>query len=277
MSNKKYYWLKLKADFFDDDTISYIEEQENGILYSNFYLKLCLKSLKDDGHLIRLVGDTLIPYDAKSLSKLTGVDVDTVKVAMNLFQKIGLIQILETGEIFLTQINEMIGSETSQAAIMRRKRAEKKALEQSEGNIVTEMLPSVTEMLHRDRDRVRERDKEIEIEKEIEIDNNAPSVERSEPPIIELPLNDKTMYPIYQEQIEEWNELYQSVNIVQELKKMKGWLNANPTKRKTKRGINRFINGWLAREQDRYHAPMPKAEKVTSNPFMEVLIEGDDL
>lgn len=276
MSNKKYYWLKLKADFFDDDTISYIEEQENGILYSNFYLKLCLKSLKDDGHLIRLVGDTLIPYDAKSLSKLTGVDVDTVKVAMNLFQNIGLIQILETGEIFLTQINEMIGSETSQAAIMRRKRAEKKALEASEGNIVTEMLPSVTEMLHRDRDRVRERDKEKEKEIEKEIDVIAPSDSRSEQPIIELPLNDKTMYPIFQEQIDEWNELYQSVKIIQELKKMKGWLNANPTKRKTKRGINRFINGWLAREQDRYHALMPKAEKITNNPFMEMLIEGEE-
>ena len=61
--SKKYYWLKLKSDFFDDDTIKFIEEQENGIKYSNFYLKLCLKSLKTDGKLIRLVGETLIPYD----------------------------------------------------------------------------------------------------------------------------------------------------------------------------------------------------------------------
>ena len=68
--SKKYYWLKLKNDFFDDDTIKFIEEQENGILYSNFYLKLCLKSLKNDGKLIRIVGNTLIPYDNKSLSKL---------------------------------------------------------------------------------------------------------------------------------------------------------------------------------------------------------------
>ena len=99
MSAKKYYWLKLKEDFFDDDTIQFIEEQENGILYSNFYLKLCLKSLKNDGKLIRLVGNTLIPYDAKSLSKLTRVDIDTVIVAMELFKRIGLIEVLETGEI----------------------------------------------------------------------------------------------------------------------------------------------------------------------------------
>ena len=53
--NKRFYWLKLKEDFFDDETIRYIEEQENGIKYSNFYLKLCLKSLRTDGKLIRLV------------------------------------------------------------------------------------------------------------------------------------------------------------------------------------------------------------------------------
>lgn len=120
---KKYYWLKLKADFFEDDTITFIEEQPNGIYYSNFYLKLCLKSLKNDGYLFRLVGETLMPYDPESLAKLTGVDVDTVRVAMELFRRIGLVKILDSGEIYLTQINEMVGSETDSAQRMRRMRA----------------------------------------------------------------------------------------------------------------------------------------------------------
>lgn len=150
---KRYYWLKLKEDFFDDDTIQYIEEQENGIYYSNFYMKLCLKSLKSDGKLIRLIGDTLIPYDVKSLSKLTGVDIDTVRVAMALFEHIGLVKILDTGELYLTQMQEMIGSETDKAQIMRRKRAEEKSI----GNNVTPMLPECyTE---------KEREKDIEIDK----------------------------------------------------------------------------------------------------------------
>ena len=59
--------------------------------------------------------------------------------------------------------------------------------------------------------------------------------------------------------IDEWTELYPNVDILQELKKMKGWCNANPTKRKTKRGILRFINGWLSREQDRPHFNNPKS------------------
>lgn len=71
-----------------------------------------------------------------------------------------------------------------------------------------------------------------------------------EQPIITITLNDKSEYPIYQKMIGEYKELYPAVDIIQELKKMKGWCNSNPTKRKTKRGILRFINSWLARKQD---------------------------
>ena len=155
--SKRFYWLKLKSDFFEDDTIRFIEEQENGVLYVNFYLKLCLKSIINDGKLIRFVGNTLIPYDVKSLSKLTNTDVDTVMVAMELFKKIGLIEILDTGEIYLSQINEMIGSETDKAQLMRKKRAREKL----ESNIVTQTLP---ECYTENRDKSLEnRDKSIDI------------------------------------------------------------------------------------------------------------------
>lgn len=75
--------------------------------------------------------------------------------------------------------------------------------------------------------------------------------EPEEPPVISLILNDKSRYPIGQAQVDEWSELYPAVDIMQELRKMAGWLDANPSKRKTKRGILRFVNGWLAREQDK--------------------------
>lgn len=73
----------------------------------------------------------------------------------------------------------------------------------------------------------------------------------SMPPVISLILNDKSLHDIFQSDIDGWKELYPAVDILQELRKMKGWLDSNPAKRKTKRGIKRFINGWLAREQDR--------------------------
>lgn len=125
MANKRYYWLKLKENFFDDETIRYIEEQDNGIQYSNFYLKLCLKSLRNEGTLIRTVGETLIPYDFKSLSVLTGVDVETIKESMDIFQRIGIVKILESGEIYIPQIEEMVGSETNSAKEKRDYRSQK--------------------------------------------------------------------------------------------------------------------------------------------------------
>ena len=73
----------------------------------------------------------------------------------------------------------------------------------------------------------------------------------SAPPVITLPLNDKTDYQITQAEIDHWQDLYPAVDIMAELRKMKGWCEGNPAKRKTRRGIVRFVNTWLAREQDR--------------------------
>lgn len=120
---KRYYWLKLKEDFFEEDTIEWLEEQPNGKEYCLFYLKLCLKSLKTEGLLVRNVGNMMIPYDPESLAKLTNSKADTVKVAMDLFQKIGLIQMLDSGEIYMNQLNEMVGTETEAARQKRLQRS----------------------------------------------------------------------------------------------------------------------------------------------------------
>lgn len=73
----------------------------------------------------------------------------------------------------------------------------------------------------------------------------------STPPVITLPLNDGSEYSVFQSQCQEWEKLYPAVDVMQEFRKMRGWLISNPDKKKTRRGINRFINSWLSREQDR--------------------------
>lgn len=77
----------------------------------------------------------------------------------------------------------------------------------------------------------------------------------SSPVVISIMLNDKTEYKITEADVAEWKELYQAVDVMQELRKMKGWADANPSKRKTRKGVKRFINSWLAKEQDKYHGP----------------------
>ena len=155
MSDKKYYWIKLKEDFFEEDVISWIEEQEKGVYYSNFYLKLCLKAMNSEGRLIRKVGEMLIPYDVKTLSKITGVDQDTVIVAMELLKRTGLIEILENGEIYLTQLKNMIGSESKWAEKKRLQRAKG----QSEDNVplLSGQCPTEKE---KDKDKDKDKDKE---------------------------------------------------------------------------------------------------------------------
>lgn len=66
-----------------------------------------------------------------------------------------------------------------------------------------------------------------------------------------LPLNDGTDFPVYEEDIAEYKKLYPGVDVEQQLRNMVGWLNGNPTRKKTKSGIKRFINGWLSKEQDK--------------------------
>lgn len=155
---KRYFWLQLKEDFFDDDTMAYIEEQPNGKEYALIYLKMCLKSLKLDGYLKRVVGNTMIPYDIPTLSKLVNSNVDTVRVAMKMFEQIGLVKTFESGEIYMSQIEEMIGSETEAAKQKRIERAKK----------------DVATLSHEGRNNVAqsiEKEKELNTEKEIDINN----------------------------------------------------------------------------------------------------------
>ena len=148
----KFYWLQLKEDFFEEDAIEWLEEQDDGYKYSLFYLKLCLKSLKTNGILIRNVGKMLVPYDNKKLAKLTNTDVHTVIVAMELLKGIGLIKVLENGEIYISQLENMIGS-TSKGALKKQQQRQLKKQFLLEGGQEEDKCPL-----------------KIEIKKEIDID-----------------------------------------------------------------------------------------------------------
>lgn len=174
---KRFYWLKLKEDFFDEDTMGWLEEQDNGKEYCLFYLKLCLKSLKSDGVLVRKVGDMLIPYDVAKIAEITKTQVDIAKGALNLLKQIGYIQVLDSGGLFLTQIENMTGSETDAAERQRKSRANKRVPEkgvtmsqQSHVDVTPVSQNGHTEKENRVRERVKELDKDIDIEKDIEKD-----------------------------------------------------------------------------------------------------------
>lgn len=97
-----------------------------------------------------------------------------------------------------------------------------------------------------------------------------------EPAVVSLILNDSSLHGVTASDVNRYQELYPAVDVMQELRKMAGWCDDNPTKRKTKAGIRKFIGNWLSREQDRggsKKAPQQAqrqfipSEKQGGNPF----------
>lgn len=70
--------------------------------------------------------------------------------------------------------------------------------------------------------------------------------------ILTMPLNNGSEFPIYKSFISELEPLYPAVDVPQTLKEMKGWLIGNPTRRKTRTGVRKFITSWLQKEQEKH-------------------------
>ena len=158
--NTKFYWLQLKEDFFDEDAIDWLEEQPNGKEYSLFYLKLCLKSLRTHGVLIRKVGNMLVPYDHVKLGELTKTNPDTVMVAMNLLINIGLVEKLENGELYIKQVENMIGSQSKSAFKKQQQRLTRKNALAIEGGQEGDNCPPNIEI-----EKEKEKEKKDKIDK----------------------------------------------------------------------------------------------------------------
>lgn len=118
-NNRKYYWLKLNENFFEREEIKVIEAMQNGKDYIIFYMKLLLKSVGTEGV---LKFRDVIPYTPEMLSSITNTSVDTVRVAIDMFTKLGLMEMWDDGTLFMSETQNMIGSETGWAKKKREQR-----------------------------------------------------------------------------------------------------------------------------------------------------------
>ena len=178
--DKKYWWMRLKENFFDEERMDWLLEQKNGELYCVFYLKLCLKSLKNEGVLLRKIGDFYIPYDIDKIAEFTKFDRDTVIVAIQLLKQIGLISIEADGTIYMNQIDELIGISTKKADDMRLSRKNKK-IEALSTKIVPKISVDTGEGATQGATNVAQsieyRDKSIEIRNNIIVDEKKQKTE----------------------------------------------------------------------------------------------------
>lgn len=110
--NQKYYYMRLKDDFFDSEEMKLMEAMPDGYLYSNILLKLYLMSLKDNG---RLCFKGTIPYSPEMVASITRHQVGTVKQALQVFQQMELVEVLDSGVIYMLNIQNFIGKSSTEA------------------------------------------------------------------------------------------------------------------------------------------------------------------
>ncbi|HIR26556.1 MAG TPA: phage replisome organizer N-terminal domain-containing protein [Candidatus Choladousia intestinigallinarum] len=295
---KRYYWLKLQNDFFRQKPIKKLRKIAGGDTYTIIYLKMQLLSLKNEGKLyFEGVEESLEEELALELDE----DPENVKVTVSFLKSCGLLEVVDTDEYMLTDVPSAIGSETESALRMRKCRDNKnrKILEEKTSHCdssVTDGDGTVT-------NGYTEIDIEIEKEKDIykticpemnsgqpqpkvEIEPVAgngtkvetePSRSRSELMVetepaqadvfMRLPLINGDDYIVTRQYVSRLQESYPAVDVEQEIREMREWIDANPKNRKTPRGIKRFITGWLSREQDRAPRKTGETQNGAKNRF----------
>lgn len=135
--SKKYFYMRVKENFFDSDEMILLESMPDGYLYSNILLKLYCRSLKNEG---RLMLNEKIPFNTTMLANVTRHSVGVIEKAMRIFQDLGLIEILDNGAIYMLEIQQFIGQSSSEGdrikAYRQKIESEKRPQLQESTNVV---------------------------------------------------------------------------------------------------------------------------------------------
>ena len=157
----KYYYLKIKENFFDSEDMKLLESMDNGYIYSNILMKMYLLSLKNGG---KLMYKDKIPYNSKMLSTILNHNVDILEKAIKVFKELNLIEVLDSGAIFMLDIQNYIGRSSDEAD---RKRAYRNQIETEKNILIEDKCPDKCQT---NLSNIKDRDKDIT--KDIDIDKN---------------------------------------------------------------------------------------------------------
>lgn len=240
MANRRFYWMKLPSDYFGQLIQKKMRKQPDGAEMQLIYLKLLLYCIDKDAEAVK---KTLTFLEANKKLERT-----------------------EHGFI-LPEALELVGSESVSAERVRRFR-ERQALQCNAD--VTECNADGAQCnvdIDKDIDIDQEKDKDKSKIKSIYCVELSETPQRQPPPktdkkseTIEVEpvpsgykiiLLDKSFYEIPLEKLNFWKESYPAVDVEQEIRNMEAWADANPTRRKTRNGVVRFITNWLKREQNK--------------------------
>lgn len=163
--NSKYFYMRLKENFFESEEMVLLEALPDGMLYQNILLKMYCRSLKNEG---KLMFNNVIPYNAEMIAKITRHQVGTVEKALKIFQQMGIIDILDNGAIYMLNIQNFIGKSSSEADRQRRYQnridAEKETCKKSNKISCKKSTPyiEIDKDIDKDIDNIRAKDTDTE-------------------------------------------------------------------------------------------------------------------
>lgn len=256
-------WIKLAVDLFDNRKIRQIEKMPDGDSIIVIWVKLlCVAGQVNDGGQIYFTRE--IPYTEEMLATEFNRPLNTVRMALQIFQRFGMVEV--TDDIYKISSwaewqnvdgLEKLKDQTRKrvAAYRVRKRLESNVTCNVTGNVTVTQSNDID--IDKDIEVDKEIDKEIEKEKGVNKDKSILCSEPAEPPaelyadVEPVILNTGQEWRPTVEEYERYKRLYPAVDIAQAFRNMNGWCHANKPKRKTARGVERFVNTWLSSDQDK--------------------------
>ena len=271
--DKRFYWVKLDYRRFETGgDLDFLMGQKGGAEYVVLYMMLCLNTRNTQGEFVSRLGEVVIPYDVDRIVRdCKYFSRDTVMVALELYRQLGLVYVTDGGTMRIANFDDVVGSESQSAKWMRDKRERDKQKKITSDITSASLCDSHCEADVRQEKRdKREENREL-IEGSTLVDDSslrssssgAPAREETgdgdpptspspdNPPVITILTDTGEKYPVTQEYVDTMQELYPAVDVQAQLRAMKAWAICNPNRRKTAKGMPRFINRWLAEEQRR--------------------------
>lgn len=261
--DRRYYWVKLDYRRFENGgDLDFLMGQKNGAEYVVLYMMLCLNTRNTNGEFVARLGEVVIPYDVdKIVRDCKYFSRDTVMVALELYKQLSLVYVNEGGVMQIANFDDVVGSEGASAKWVRDYRKRQKEI--TSGITPTlqckaECKADVIQDIRYKREDIRDKSKEKDIDIEEDSFHSSSSCfepsQDSQPDdvvFVEIPTNKSDeMFPVYYSYVSKMQALYPAVDVESEIRRATAWCISNPKNRKTKSGINRFLNSWLSRAQN---------------------------
>lgn len=243
-------WIKIVTDIFDDEKILLIESMpEADAIIVIWFKLLCMAGKQNNSGVFLMNGR--IAYTDEMFATIFRRPVNTVRLALKTFEQFGMIEIINNTVTIPNwekhqQLDALEASREATRNRVARYREKQKQITDGSNVTVTSSNADRIDKIREDKNR---EDTKNPTDSCAEREN--PDSTPQEPAVFTIPLNDGTEHQVTKADYDRYVSLYPAVDVMQELRKMAGWLDGNPKNRKTKSGIKRFINSWLARAQDK--------------------------